>query len=61
MKAYRENGHREPLILNLNTRWMLNGQPHTVAALPHPRNSPQYPPNRMLGGPPDLVCTFLKR
>jgi len=24
-------------------------------------NSPQYPPNRTLGGPPELVCIFLRR
>jgi len=60
MKAYRENEGREPLILNLSTRWMLNGQPHIMAALP-PGKQPQYPPNRMLGEPPKLVCIFLRR
>jgi len=52
MKVYYRSGGIAPCTLKLS-RWRLNGQLHSLAALSQGKN-PQYPLNRRLGGPQSL-------
>jgi hypothetical protein len=61
MKAYRESGGTKPLILNLSTRRMMNGQPHILAALPPEKQPPVSTKEDSRWAPRACVDIFKKR